>query len=49
MRFIVKFTNGYWKLFDTVQYREVDIFMLKTDADAAAVEANANTPKQVRR
>lgn len=51
MRFIPKFNNGYWKLFDTVQYRDVEIFALKSDLDAAVIEANAqaNSPKQVRR
>jgi len=31
-RYIVKFTNGYWKIFDTVAYTDVDICELQSQA-----------------
>lgn len=40
MRFVPKFVNGYWRLFDRQEYREVGIFDLQRDAQAAADAAN---------
>jgi hypothetical protein len=40
MKYIVKWNNGYWKVFDTVQYTDVAIKMLKTEADATAKKMN---------
>ena len=31
----VRFTNGYWKLFNTVTYTAVAMFGLKREADEA--------------
>lgn len=42
MRFEVRFSNGYWKLFDTRRYESVGLFYLKAYALAAAYEANTN-------
>jgi hypothetical protein len=40
MRFVVKWNNGYWKLFDRAQYRDVDCFDSLIEAEAAAHAAN---------
>ncbi len=40
MRYIVKFTNGYWKTFDTEEYKDSGMFMLKKDAVQAAKNLN---------
>ena len=32
MRFALKFTNGFWKTFDTVDYTDVRLHYLHTDA-----------------
>ena len=33
MRFALKFTNGFWKTFDTVDYTDVRLHSLRTDAE----------------
>ena len=33
MRFALKFTNGFWKTFDTVDYTDVRLHCLRTDAE----------------
>jgi hypothetical protein len=48
MRYELRFNNGYWKLFDTFQYRSIEMFGLKTDAEAAVAEANTNFKKRGR-
>lgn len=40
MRYITKFTNGFWKTFDTVDYTDVRLHYLETDA--VAFTANLN-------
>jgi len=40
MRYIVKWTNGYWKTFDTVQYTDVAMHYLKTEAEANVLRLN---------
>ena len=40
MKYQVKWNNGFWKLFDTNTYNDVDFFWLKKDADEAAHWAN---------
>lgn len=40
MRFEVRFSNGYWKLFDTVEYESAELFYIKREADAACDRAN---------
>lgn len=40
MRYIVKFTNGYHKVFDTQKYEDVSMHGLKTDADKACQRLN---------
>lgn len=40
LRFIPKFSNGYWKLFDTVRYEETDIYPSQKTAIAMSVLAN---------
>lgn len=39
-RFQVRFSNGYWKAFDTELYTSVDIFMLKKEAFQAVRKLN---------
>jgi hypothetical protein len=45
MRYELRFRNGYWSNFDTFNYRVVEIYGLKTEAEAAIAEANANFKK----
>ena len=33
MRFALKFTNGFWKTFDTVDYTDVRLHYLRTDVE----------------
>ena len=33
MRFALKFTNGFWKTFDTVDYTDVRLHYLRIDAE----------------
>lgn len=33
MKYVVKWNNGFWKVFDTVQYSDIMICNLKTEAD----------------
>jgi hypothetical protein len=33
-RFVIKFNNGYWKTFDTWNYTDVEIFLLRKEAEA---------------
>lgn len=40
MRYITKFTNGFWKTFDTVDYTDVRLHYLKTDADNFTANLN---------
>lgn len=46
-RFEARFSNGAWKLFDTIEYTDVDIFGRKKDLDI--VVARLNAPKKDRR
>lgn len=40
MRYIVKWNNGYWKTFDMVQFTDVALHRLKTEAEAHAARLN---------
>jgi hypothetical protein len=40
MRYEVRWTNGYWKLFDSDEYTDVGLFYVKTEAEKACAEAN---------
>lgn len=33
MKYTIKFTNGYWKVFDNVKYEDVLLCNLKTEAE----------------
>jgi hypothetical protein len=44
MRYEVRFSNGAWKAFDTVNYRSYDIFRLQSEAVLAVAWLNANRP-----
>jgi hypothetical protein len=35
MRYVIKFTNGYHKLFDLHEYRDIDIFDTRKAAEGA--------------
>lgn len=39
-RFVTKFNNGYWKLFDRENFEDVAIFMLRKEVLLAEKEAN---------
>ena len=41
MKYVVKFTNGYWKVFDTIQYSDVLLCNLKTEANFHCKRLNA--------
>jgi hypothetical protein len=34
-RFQIKWSNGYWKIFDTWRFKDLDIFDLRKDAEQA--------------
>lgn len=40
MRYIVKWNNGFHKVFDTVQYTDVQLCSLLTEANAVALRLN---------
>lgn len=40
MRYTTKFTNGFWKAFDTQEYKDVGIFLLKKEAVLAVKNLN---------
>lgn len=42
MRYQAKFSNGGWKLFDSHEYADLDIFDRWVDAEAAAAHMNAS-------
>lgn len=39
-KYEVRWSNGYWKMFDTEEYKSVAIFYLKTTADEAVAKKN---------
>ena len=39
-RYVVRFTNGYWRVLDLNTYYEVGMFGLKKEADANARTRN---------
>lgn len=39
-RYIAKFTNGFWKVFDTVEYRDISLEYLRKDAVEKASRLN---------
>lgn len=39
-RFVVKWSNGAWKIFDTVEFRDVRMVGLQVDAIELAAEYN---------
>lgn len=41
MKYVVKFTNGYWKVFNTQEYRDESMHGLKTDAEKACARMNS--------
>lgn len=41
MKYTVKWNNGYWKVFDTQEYRDVAMHGLKTDADKNCQRMNS--------
>ena len=40
-RFVVKFNNGAWKVFDNHHYTDYSIHSLKVEAEAFAITQNA--------
>lgn len=41
MRYQARWSNGYWKTFDTVGYKDVAMHLLKREADEAVTKLNA--------
>lgn len=41
MKYVVKFNNGYWKVFDTVEYKDVQLCYLRKEANDLAGKLNA--------
>lgn len=41
MRYQAKFANGAWKLFDSHEYADIDIFDRQVEAEDAAAYMNA--------
>lgn len=41
MKFVVKWNNGYWKVFNTVEYTDHMLCYLKTDAEQVAQKLNS--------
>lgn len=41
MRYQAIFRNGVWKLFDSHEYTDIDIFDRQVEAEAAAANMNA--------
>jgi hypothetical protein len=39
--FEIRWSNGYWKLFDVERYKSVALFGLKREAEEALLKANA--------
>jgi hypothetical protein len=39
-RYAVRWNNGYWKLFDSRRYEDVDTFRTLNQAEDAALDAN---------
>lgn len=46
MRYQVRWSNGFWKLFDVQQYRSVAMFRLAAHAEEAAWEMNFNPTQE---
>jgi hypothetical protein len=46
MKYIVKWTNGYWKVFDSETYQDVSIHNLRSEAEVNAVRLNTRKPRQ---
>lgn len=46
MRFEKRWSNGYWKLFDTHFYSSVAIFGTEKECAAAVAKANSNKGKK---
>lgn len=40
MKYAVKWNNGYWKVFNTQEYRDESMHGLKIDADKACARMN---------
>lgn len=41
MKYVVKWNNGFWKVFNTQEYRDESMHGLKTDADKACTRMNS--------
>ncbi len=41
MKYVVKFTNGYWKVFNTEAYEDVSIHNLRSEAEVHALRLNS--------
>lgn len=45
MRYQARWSNGYWKTFDSIRFEDVAIHFLKREADESAVKMNARSHK----
>lgn len=41
MKYVIKWNNGFWKLFNTQEYRDESMHGLRTDADKAYYRMNS--------
>lgn len=40
MKYVVKWNNGFYKVFDMQEYRDVSMYGLRTDAEKACFRMN---------
>lgn len=40
MKYVIKWNNGFWKLFNTQEYRDESMHGLRTDAEKACLRMN---------
>lgn len=45
-RFVVKYNNGFWKAFDTVSYKDMELFRLETDAIEKVASVNERIARE---
>lgn len=41
MKYVIKWNNGFWKVFNTQEYRDESMHGLRADAEKACLRLNA--------
>lgn len=41
MKYVIKWNNGFWKVFNTQEYRDESMYGLRTDAEKACLRMNS--------